>query len=439
MSDITIDKLIQERIVFFDGASGTLLQSAGLPVGMPPDEWNIERAETIRDIHRQYIEAGSDVISTVTFRAGTFDDGGAERIIAAAVNNCKEAIAECARPVFAALDIGPSGKLLGMTGGFGFNDAYNYFKTQVIAGADAGADVILFETFTDVYELKAAVLAAKENCSLPILATVTFEEGGRTLMGSDAQTAALIFRDMGLSAFGANCSLGPKEMLPVIEGIAKYAKAPVMAQPNAGLPRMEDGVAVYDILPSEFAEAVRDIVGAGARVVGGCCGTSPEYIETLTGTVSESDSPHAPIIPEKIYPTICAPAVSIIVEPGSGYSIETLRIDDASDIKHITSAVKKLSKEYDVIALYIVGDAISQAAEIVSAVSGNARIPLAIGCENAAALDEAVRVCRGKPAVISCAETAKKYGTAVIIDKGAEVPDISKDRIIIADEGRLTS
>ncbi|MDR1068102.1 MAG: homocysteine S-methyltransferase family protein, partial [Clostridiales Family XIII bacterium] len=250
--EMRLHELIAERVVFFDGASGTMLQSAGLPAGMSPDMWNIERADVIREMHRHYLEAGSDVISAVTFRAGTFDEGDAQKIVAAAVENCREAIesyrADSAdeRPLFTALDIGPSGKLVGIAGGPDFSDAYEYFRTQVTAGADAGADIILFETFTDVYELKAAILAAREHTSLPVLATVTFEAGGRTMMGTDPETATLIFRDMGLTAFGVNCSLGPQEMLPVAQSIARYAAASVMAQPNAGLPHIENGAAVYD-------------------------------------------------------------------------------------------------------------------------------------------------------------------------------------------------
>jgi 5-methyltetrahydrofolate--homocysteine methyltransferase len=459
MQNLSIDKLIRERVVFFDGPSGTLLQSSGLPVGTPPDEWNLERADVVRDIHRRYLEAGSDVISMVTFRAGTFDEGDARRIIEAAANNCREAIAEYCRqgnneeerPIFTALDVGPSGKLLGLTDGPDFPEIYEYFRTQIIAGADAGADVILFETFTDVYELKTAVLAAKENCDLPVLATVTFESGGRTLMGTDPETAALMFRDMGLTAFGANCSLGPNEMLPIIESIAKYAKAPVMAKPNAGLPRMENGVAVYDILPAEFAEAVGAIAEAGARVVGGCCGSSPEYIEVLTGNIIESDIYSAPIATPtaEIYPSICATAANIIIKPGCGYSMKSLIIEDASDIKYISSSVKKLAKETDLVAIEITRNAIEKAEEIAYVASRNSRVPLAIKCSDAVALDEAMRVIRGKPAIIiqkeiaeSCVKTAKKYGAPVIIEKGETLPgstDLGRDRIIITNEGRLSS
>jgi 5-methyltetrahydrofolate--homocysteine methyltransferase len=455
-----IQDLIAERVVFFDGASGTMLQSAGLPAGMSPDLWNMERADTIRDMHRRYLDAGSDVISTVTFRAGTFDADDARQIVAAAVQNCREAIdsyrADGAgeRPVFTALDIGPSGKLVGIAGGPDFSDAYEYFRAQVTAGADAGADIILFETFTDVYELKAAVLAAQEHTSLPILATVTFEAGGRTMMGTDPETATLTFCDRGLTAFGVNCSLGPHEMLPALRGIARYATAPIMAQPNAGLPRLENGVAVYDITPMEFAAATLDIVNAGARVVGGCCGTTPEYIEAFIGAVnSQSENPHGNIYANgsaESYPSVCATGAHIIIGPECGYSLRSLTVTDA-DPKQIQSSIKKLAKETDLIAVEIDASVAEHAEAIAASASSVARAPVAFKCADAAALDRAIRVSRGKPAVIlpsgnkeiafSCAETAKKYGTAVIIEGAApeaETFGLAKDRIIVADGGLLS-
>lgn len=460
---MTIHELINTREVFFDGASGTLLQSAGLPSGAPPDGWNLERAEAIRAMHRQYLEAGSDVLSTVTFRAGTFPDGGTEEIIAAAVKNCREAIAEYRadtddkRPVFVALDVGPSGNMLGMPGGPGFAEAYEYFRPQVVAGEKAGVDMILFETFTDVYELKAAVLAATEHTALPVLCTVTFEENGRTLMGTDAETAALLFDGLGLTAFGANCSLGPAEMLPMIRNIARYATAPVMAQPNAGLPRIEDGRAVYDITPAEFAAAVADIAGAGARIVGGCCGTSPEYIRALTAALSpESSTPAQRDAPAPPYPSVCATAAHLSIAPGSGFTMGVLKPEGTDDTRSLSSAVKKLAKETDLVALDLTGLTPGDAARLSATISMNARVPLAFRSTDAAALEAAVRVCRGKPAVIlpaldteffiSGIETAKKYGTAVIIERGdadeaaaiVRARGLGTDRVITIEDGRLS-
>ena len=284
--------MIRERLgkelLFFDGGMGTLLQERGLAPGELPETWNMTRPEVITEIHRAYIEAGSDIILTNTFGANAlkFHDSGyqLEEIIECAVSHVREAVqaAGVSRPVYTALDVGPTGKLLKPMGELDFEDAYNAYREVMICGEKAGADLIHIETMSDTYELKAAVLAAKENTSLPVFATVIYDERQKLLTGADIPSVIALLEGLRVDALGINCGMGPEQMMPVLEQYMKYASLPVIVKPNAGLPVQRDGHTCYDVLPETFAAYMQKIAGTGACIIGGCCGTTPDHIRAMT-------------------------------------------------------------------------------------------------------------------------------------------------------------
>ena len=249
---MAVSELKEGKFLLFDGAMGTMLQKAGLKTGELPETYNMTNPDTIRGIHKQFVDAGCDVVTTNTFQANELKlecEYSVEEIIESGVRLAKESGAK-----YVALDMGPLGQLMEPMGTISFERAYDIFKRQVIAGAAAGADIILIETISDIYEAKAAVLAAKENCDLPVFCTLTYQEDGRTFVGTDPLTGTIVLDGLGVDAQGVNCSLGPKELKPIVDEILKYAKAPVMIQANAGLPKIRDGETVYEILPEEFTE-----------------------------------------------------------------------------------------------------------------------------------------------------------------------------------------
>ena len=278
-----------KELLFFDGGMGTLLQEKGLRPGELPEVWNLEHTEEIVDIHRQYFEAGSDIVLTNTFGANALKfhsgDYDLEDIITAAVVSAKEGAylgVHDDREVYVAMDIGPTGKLLKPLGDLDFETALAAFGEAARYGEAAGADLIHIETMSDMYEMKAAVLGAKENTSLPVFATMIFDEKGKLLTGGDVAAAVAMLEGLRVDALGINCGLGPEQMLPILEEIMKYTSLPVIVKPNAGLPRQRDGCTVYDVAPEEFAASMRRIVEMGACAIGGCCGTSPAHIRQMT-------------------------------------------------------------------------------------------------------------------------------------------------------------
>ena len=283
--------MIRERlgkeVLYFDGGMGTLLQERGLQPGELPETWNLLHAEEIREIHRKYIEAGSDIVLTNTFGANALkfhDDAySLEEIVNAAVGHVKAAAEQAGngRRIYTALDIGPTGKLLKPMGDLDFETAYEAYKEVMIYGEKAGADLIHIETMSDTYELKAAVLAAKENTSLPVFATTIFDERGKLLTGADVPSVVALLEGLRVDAFGINCGMGPEQMIPILEQITKYSSLPVIVKPNAGLPKQKNGQTYYDVSPEEFAEVMKKIVEMGAVVIGGCCGTTPDHIKAM--------------------------------------------------------------------------------------------------------------------------------------------------------------
>lgn len=277
-----------KELLYFDGGMGTLLQERGLKPGELPETWNLEHADEVTEIHRQYFEAGSDIVLTNTFGANAIKFHNSEyelrEIVTAAVSNVKKAAllgVHDGRKVYTALDVGPTGKLLKPMGDLSFEDAYEAFKETMQYGEAAGADLIHIETMSDSYEVKAAVLAAKENTSLPVFATLIFDEKGKLLTGGDVPSVVAMLEGLRLDALGINCGMGPKQMMPILKELVKYTSVPIIVKPNAGLPKQKDGEVYYDVRPEEFAELMKEIVTSGACVIGGCCGTTPDHIRAM--------------------------------------------------------------------------------------------------------------------------------------------------------------
>ena len=286
-------KDLRERIgkewLIFDGGTGTILQSRGLRGGELPETWNIRRPEDIIDLHCGYLRAGCDIFNTNTFGANAlkFPDD-LEEIVTAAVNLAKEARRRCGREdAYVALDIGPTGKLLEPLGDLPFESAVQLFGEVVRYGSRAGADLVLIETMSDSYEAKAAVLAAKENCDLPVLVTVTFDGQGKMLTGGSVDSTVALLEGLRVDALGVNCGLGPEQMIPIVERLTEVCSIPVIVNPNAGLPRTEGGRTVYNVGPEEFADRMEKIAGMGVQAVGGCCGTTPEHIRLTAERVKK--------------------------------------------------------------------------------------------------------------------------------------------------------
>ncbi len=282
---------LNENTVLLDGGMGTLLQARGLAAGEYPERWNIVHPEIIVDIQTQYFNAGSNVVCTNTFGANAlkFGEEELEAIIAAAIKNAKEAREKSQAPQekFVALDIGPSGKLLKPLGDLDFEDAVALFAKTVQLGVKHGAELVVIETMNDSYETKAALLAVKENCDLPVIVTNAYGEDGKLMTGASPEAMVALLEGMGADAIGANCSLGPAQLVGVAEALLRAASVPVVLKPNAGLPVLRDGETVFDVTPVEFAAILADLVPKGLRVMGGCCGTTPAHIAALREKTTE--------------------------------------------------------------------------------------------------------------------------------------------------------
>lgn len=286
-----------KEILFFDGAMGTILQSKGLQPGEAPELWNLRHPEEICGIHASYLEAGAQIIKANTFGANPFkckENGvSLQEVVTAGMRLARKAVEQVGRGAVA-LDIGPSGKLLEPLGDLPFEDAISAFAEMVKAGEHL-ADCILIETMNDLYEAKAAVLAAKENSSLPIFVTMTFDEDGKLLTGGSLQAAAAVLEGLGVTAMGMNCGLGPRQMAGLIKELRQYTTLPLIVNPNAGLPREKDGLTYFDVGPEEFSQTMEEIVKSGACVIGGCCGTTPEHIRQTTALCASLPCPAAPV------------------------------------------------------------------------------------------------------------------------------------------------
>ncbi len=279
-----IRSMIGREWLFWDGAGGTFLQERGLKAGELPEMWNIQRPDEILEMSRSYYGTGCNIVNTNTFGANRLKyPDELEAIVRSAVELAVSARNEAEKKtgrddLYVSLDIGPTGRLLKPLGDLDFEEAVRVFGEVVRIGADAGADLVLIETMSDTYELKAAVLAAKENSDLPVCATVTFDSGRKLLTGADVKTCVALLEGLGVDALGVNCSLGPREILPIVRELVDAASIPVIITPNAGMPKNVDGTTVYDIGPEEFSDLMGEIAGMGVQIMGGCCGTTPEHI-----------------------------------------------------------------------------------------------------------------------------------------------------------------
>lgn len=278
------------QILFFDGGMGTLLQERGLKTGEVPETWNMLHPEIVKQIHKEYLLAGSNVISANTFGVNAFKCKNlsytVEELVSAGIRLVKEAIQEVQenqkkQAMYAALDIGSIGKLLKPLGEISFDEAYNTFQEIVVAGDKAGADLILIETVSDSYEIKAAVLAAKENSNLPVVVTMIFDESGKLLTGGDVASVTAMLEGLGVDAVGFNCGLGPEQMKELLPQLTACCSLPIVINANAGLPVVVNGQTVFHVAPEEFAQSVRMLVEMGASAVGGCCGTTPAHISRV--------------------------------------------------------------------------------------------------------------------------------------------------------------
>ena len=425
-----------DKILLFDGAMGTMLQRRGLELGTVPETLNVTAPEAIESIHREYLAAGADVILANTFGANRFkaEKAGMElaKMVAAGVKTARKAIGG-APGRYAALDIGPCGRVLQPAGDLPFDEAVEVFAEVIRAGTEAGADFILLETFTDLYELKAAVIAAKENSPLPVFATMSFEANGTTFFGASVESMVMTLEALGVSALGVNCSLGPRQLVPIVRRILAATRLPVLVQPNAGLPVMEDGVTRYDITPEEFASSIREFVAEGVRFVGGCCGTTPEYIRLTKSTIAGMAPAAIETAPRC---GICSPSkvvgfdrVTVIGErlnPTGKKALQAaLRAHDMDFV--LREAIREEEQGAEVLDVNMGLPDIDEPAmlsEAVHEIQAVTDLPLQLDSASPAALERAARIYNGKPLLNSVngkkesldtvLPIAKKYGCAVL-------------------------
>ena len=445
----------QPNTILLDGGMGTMLQAAGLKLGARPEELNITDPQLIESIHSRYAAAGSRIINANTFGASAHKLAGSEytleEIIAAGIANCKRACAPYG--ALAALDVGPLGELLEPNGTLAFEDAVAEYGRIVRAGVAAGADLVFFETFTDLYELKAALLAAKENCDLPILASMSFEAGGRTFTGCTVESFAATARGLGADAVGINCSLGPKEIFPMAKRLAEAVPGnfPVFVKPNAGLPRA-DGSG-YDITPQLFALQMKPYRELHLFAAGGCCGTTPEFIKLLNGTFAGC-TPGRPA--HRMPSVLCTPVdvvhvdgITVVGErinpTGKKRFQQALREGDMNYV--LEQAVSQAEAGAQVLDVNVGAPGVDESVlmeQVVKALQSVTSLPLQLDSSNVEALARGLRVYNGKPIVNSTngepeklaaiLPLCKKYGAAIVglaIDEKGIQPKAA-DRVAIA-------
>ena len=454
---------IKKGYLFFDGGYGTIFQTKGLKPGELPEVWNITKPEVIKEVHKAYLDAGANIIKTNTFGANAFKFGqgvceySLEEIIKAAINNVKSAIAETDNliPRFTALDIGSLGKLLKPLGNLEFEDAVDIFKEIVTIGKNNGADLILIETMNDIYEAKAAILAAKEASDLPIFLTTAYDENGKLLTGADPKTVVTIAEGLGVDAIGVNCSLGPVQMKPIVKEICDYASVPVICNPNAGLPRTENGKTVFDVNPKMFSEAMTEIAGYGVRIFGGCCGTTPQHIEVMRNAVSQT----VPLeITEKNHALVCSYTHSVefkdklvligerINPTGKKKFKEALRNNDMDYI--LQEGIKQQDNGADVLDVNVGLPEIDEPLmmlNVVKELQSISDLPLQIDTTDKDAMEKALRIYNGKAMVNSVNgkkevmdmvfPLVQKYGGVLIaltIDENG-IPESAEGRVSIAE------
>lgn len=447
--------LEEKEFIFLDGAMGTMLQAAGLAAGENPELLNLTRPELIEEINLKYIEAGADIFYCNTFggnRAKLGETGhSVGEVISAAVDIANRAKARASRKAYCALDIGPTGQLLEPNGTMSFEEAYDIFKETVIAGR--GADVIVIETMTDLLEAKAALLAAKENSDLPVLVTMTFEENMRTFTGCSVEAMALTLGGLGADAIGINCSLGPRELKPVVAALCECTNLPVIIKPNAGLP--DPITNEYNVMPDEFSDLLADMIPLGIKIVGGCCGTNPDYIRA---TIEKFSGKKCMAKKKQPVSAVCSASNVVVIDcpriigerinpTGKKRFKQALQEHDLDYI--CNQAVEQLGAGAEILDVNVGLPGIDEKEMMVSAikaVQGICDAPLQIDSSIPEVLDAALRVYNGKPIVNSVngeekslnsvLPLVKKYGAAVVglcLDENG-IPKTVEGRLKIAEK-----
>lgn len=458
MIKMNFREFLNDNIVLFDGGMGSLLQQRGLKIGEKPENWNITHKEIITEIHTAYFNAGSNVVTANTFGANSlkFSNDELDEIIKNAIENVKTAAKQSSNKneKFVALDIGPTGRLLKPLGDLDFEKAVEIFAQTVKLGVKYGADLIIIETMNDCYETKAAVIAAKENSELPIVVTNAYGEDKKLMTGATPAAMAVMLSSLGVDMLGANCSLGPVELYDVMEELLKYSRVPVLFQPNAGLPVIKDGKTVYDISADEFAEKTAALIKKGVRGVGGCCGTTPEYIEKLCNLIKNES-----VVKTNVENYTAVSSYTNAVFFGEKPLLIGERINPTGK-KRFKEALK--NNEID----YILNEGVCQQEKGVHILDVNvglpeidevkmlktavyelqavSDLPLQIDTSDVGALEAAMRIYNGKPLINSVNGKAesikavfplvKKYGGAVIaltLDENG-IPETAEGRVEIA-------
>ena len=451
------DRLGKE-IILFDGAMGTVLQQRGLKAGDVPEKLNIEKSEEIVAIHKSYLRAGAEILTTNTFGANALKmeeiDYSVEEVVSAAVQNARQAVVESGIDAAVALDMGPLGELLEPMGSLKFDEAYNLYQQQVLVGVEYGADLVHIETIADLYEARAAVLAAKENSNLPIFCTLTFEEDGRTFTGGSIRSMISVLEGLGVDGIGLNCSLGPERLEPLVEEVLKYSKTPVILQANAGLPVVEDGNTVFKISPEDYFKPVARLYERGLAVVGGCCGTNEDFISLIADNLKNKKVKKRKVKKESL---VCSPSqfvnlagVNVVGErinpTGKAVFKEALRNGDLDYILKV--AVEEVDAGADILDVNLGLPEIDEKeimVKLIRELQGILDIPLQIDSSDPEVIEEALRYYNGTAIVNSVNGEAevlektlpavKKYGAAVIgltmDDDG--IPTTAEGRFAVAE------
>ncbi len=451
---------LKDHVLLMDGGMGTLLQAKGLQPGEMPERWNLSHPDVIEEIHRAYYAAGSHVVSTNTFGANClkFDDAELEQIICAGVRLARNARdkEENGSPRFVALDMGPTGKMLKPFGDLGFEEAVSVFAKTVRLGVQAGVDLILIETMNDSLETKAAVLAAKENCDLPVFVSNAYGADGKLMTGADPAAMAAMLEGLQADVLGCNCSLGPRQLRAVVEELLENASVPVMVQPNAGLPRVESGKTVFDVTMDEFAGEMAALVDKGVRVIGGCCGTTPAYIARVKDAVNGKKP-----VPVTDKNKTVVSSYSHVVEFGKAPVLIGERINPTGkkrfqqalregDMAYILNeGVQQQEKGVHVLDVNVGLPDIDEKSMLKNAVQELQAVldlPLQIDSADAGAMEAALRCYNGKAMINSVSgkeesmkavfPLAKKYGGVVValtLDENG-IPATAEGRVRIAEK-----
>lgn len=449
----SITELIKSKRIYFDGGTGTYLQSKGLTPGEKPETWNLSKPEVIEQLHRAYFKAGANIVKTNTFGVNKDKFENCDEIIVAAIE-CARKATDGKEERFVAFDMGPTGRMLKPYGDMDFEECVSLYAHNIKVAAKSGVDLVLIETMNDALETKAAVLAAKENCDLPVFVTNVYDGSGKLMTGATPKAMIAMLEGLGVSALGMNCSFGPDKMLEIIDEFTKYSSVPVIVNPNAGLPELKDGKTVFNLTPADFANSMVKMAEKGATILGGCCGTTPEYIKAMKDATNTLDY----FVPEFKNHTIVSSythAVEIGTKPiligerinptGKKKLKEAIKSGDMDYI--LSEGIRQADKGVHVLDVNVGVPGINEAAvmqDVVVSLQAVTDKPLQIDSSSKEALESAMRVYAGKPMVNSVngkresmdevLPLVKKYGGVLIaltLDENG-IPDTAEKRAQIA-------